>query len=135
MEGVIALLIPIIGIIIGNAMVVAVVYFIVQYHSKRKKYEHEERMLAIDKGADIPMTPPKEKNPYIWPFVFIGAGIATTIGGIAYQEGVWVFGLVLMLIGAGMLTARLLLAKQKKAKEENSISTEKDKKGGTLNEI
>jgi len=138
MEGMVALFIPIIAIIVGNAMIVLAIYFIVQYFSKRKKYEHEERMLAIEKGADIPMTqmtPPKEKNLYIWPFVFIGSGLALFIGLIAAGDE-WYWGLALLLIGGGMLAARLLVAKQKKAKEEeNSISIEKDEKGGNLNEI
>jgi hypothetical protein len=126
MEGVIALLIPIVGIILGNAMVVLVVYFIVQYHGKRKKFEHEERMLAIEKGANIPITPPKEKNVYIWPFIFMGGGLALFIGLLATGED-WYVGLVFLLIGAGMLAARILVANQKKAKnEKNSTFLEKN---------
>lgn len=122
-----ALLIPIIGIIVGNATVVAIVWFIVQSINKRKKLEHEERMLAIEKGAEIPIAPPKEKNPYIWPFVFIGAGLALTIGGIVYTEWIWVLGLILMFIGGGMLAARLLL---KKHKAENSSREKSENKEG-----
>ena len=127
MEAFMALLIPIIGIIVGNATVVAIVWFIVQSINKRKKLEHEERMLAIEKGAEIPIAPPKEKNPYIWPFVFIGAGLALTIGGIVYTEWIWVLGLILMFIGGGMLAARLLL---KKHKAENSSREKSENKEG-----
>jgi len=132
MEAIVALLIPIIGIIIGNAMVVLVIYFIVQYFSRRKKFEHDEHMLAIEKGAEIPITPPKEKNVYVWPFVFMGSGLALFIGLIATGDE-WYWGLALLLIGGGMLAARLLLARQKKTKEEeNAISNGKDEKGGNL---
>ncbi|MCF7810980.1 hypothetical protein K9N50_08315 [bacterium] len=135
MEGIVALMIPIIAIILGNAMVVLVVYFIVQYANKRKQFEHDERMLAIEKGANIPIAPPKEKNPYIWPFVFMGAGLALFIGLLAAGDE-WYWGLAFMLIGGGMLAARLLAAKQKKAKEnENSTLLEKNEKGGNLNEV
>ncbi|MDP8238021.1 MAG: hypothetical protein P9X24_02940 [Candidatus Hatepunaea meridiana] len=110
--------------IIAIAATALIVYWIIKTSEKRKTLEHEQRMLAIEKGADIPMLPPKIRNPYAWPFVLMGIGLALIIGGIVYQEGVWVFGLILAMIGGGILSANLLLKKQKKDKEDKEAFTE-----------
>jgi len=104
------------------AAIVVMVYFGVKGWIKRNQMEHEERMLAIEKGAEIPMAPTRVKNPYVWPLVLIALGIAMIIGmalsGDADQD--WAWGFLPMLIGVGMLIARSIFRKQQKKEEEIS---------------
>ena len=125
----------ILGIIIGAggffALIALIVFWAIKYAEKRRKFEHEERILAIEKGVEIPIAPPKEKNPYTLPFVLIGIGLAIVIGCVFIGHEDWIWGLVALFIGGGMLAARLLLKKQKEVKsDEDTLPEEKRTAGG-----
>ncbi len=114
-------LIPIFGIVFGCAVPVLIVWFIVQLILKRSKMAHDERMLAIEKGAEIPIDPPKQKNPFKWPLILIGLGLAMIIAALIEGEYDWGFGLIPMLIGAGMFLAHSLY--EKRQDKENANGT------------
>ena len=132
MEGVIALFIPIVGTVGSFALVALIVFWALKSGDKKRKLEHEQRMFAIEKGVDIPMAPPKEYNPYKWPFILIAIGIGTMIGLFVLGNQSWVWGLVLMLVGGGMLIAHSLFTKQKNQKETTTQSVETSR--GTTDE-
>ena len=117
MEGEMALFIPIIGTIGFFTVIALIVFWSLKVNERKIKFEHEQRMLALDKGVDIPLTPAREKNPFIWPFIWIGIGLAFMIALAVTGESDWPFGLIPFLIGAGMLAARILFKKQKKENE------------------
>ncbi len=107
---------------------VAIVYFTVVYRNKAKKMDHEERMLAIEKGVAMPEMPVKKKakphNPLMAPLILMGIGM----GYFAF----WIFdtgwsslgGYVVFFMGVGMLVAFLLNNKMegKKKNEATSLS-------------
>ncbi len=109
------------------ATVVLIVYFTVKYNNKTKKMEHEERMLAIEKGVAMPEMPKKKKqkeyNSFMSPFILIGIGL----GFLA----VWIFdtgwstfgGYIAFFMGVGMLAAHLLNQKYKKKSEEKELDS------------
>ena len=124
MEGEIALLIPIVGTIGFFAVTALIVFWVIKASEKKSRFEHDQRMLAIEKGVDIPMAPAKEKNPFIWPFIWIGIGLAMLIsfGVIGDEDWPGLWGLLPLFIGAGMLAARMLFRKYKKETILNSQS-------------
>ncbi len=107
--------------------VVLVVYFVVRSLLRQKQMTHEERMLAIEKGVDIPLYPVSKKkekrrlNPYVWPLIFLGAGLALTIGSLMEGDTEITKGLVLIFIGAGWLTAFKMLKKDNGTKKEYEL--------------
>ncbi len=120
-------LIPIIGTLSFFGTVVLIVYISVQAYSRKNKYLHEEKMLAIDKGVDVPMVTEvkgkhKQHNPFVWPFIFIGVGLALVIGDIIDADYDTI-SVIPLFIGSGMLLAHYLMRKDKK-KAENEIEAE-----------
>ena len=111
------------------ASVVTIVYFSIQSGLKQKKFLHDQRMLAIEKGVSIPMEPPqnngkkKVKNPYIWPFVFLGAGLAWSLGSMFAGDFEFIWALILLFIGGGWLAA-IVMFKNKSEKEQVDIEEE-----------
>ncbi|MDP8206787.1 MAG: DUF6249 domain-containing protein [Candidatus Electryonea clarkiae] len=114
-SGNLALMIPIIGQIIGIIAFLAVIsifLFAINRKYKINELEHKERMLAIEKGQPLPMripdSKPKSKYPFTWSFVLIGFGFAITaiyfIGGTDIEA--LGFGLVALFVGAGLFASR-----------------------------
>lgn len=93
------------------ATVVLIVYLSISARFRIKKLEHDERMLAIEKGVDIPISPIVERrqrshNPYTWPFVLIGIGLALVLGNVfAWELDEIGWELIPLLIGVGMLVS------------------------------
>ncbi len=122
MEGIMALAIPIVAIVFSFGACVAIITLLASVLNQRRKHEHEEIMLAIEKGVDVPFKSRGERNPFVWPFIFIALGLALVIGMTftgTSEQVFWAF--LPMLIGAGMLAAHFLFKKQKK-KDEPEIS-------------
>lgn len=121
MSGIIESMVELLAPLGFFALVALIVYFAIQAHHKRNKMEHEERMLALEKGVDITMSPShpkkiKHRNPYAWPFVLIASGLAIVAGVIIqgdFKEMIW--GLVCLFIGAAMMLAHRYYMKEKKA--------------------
>lgn len=118
-------LIPIVAILVGFG--IAIVAF--RARAKRNQLEHEERMLALEKGLPVPTpsTPPiKKRNPYIWGFVLMAFGIAISIGMLNEGDPDWVYGGVFFFPGAAILIANLLHQRDLKrdGKTEESLSRE-----------
>ena len=116
-------LIPMVVFLGFYATIVLVVYFTIQGRVRKNKNLHEQKMLAIEKGVDIPIVnEPKEKRhrvhtPFIWPLVFIGIGLALVIGDIADADfDTW--SIIPLFIGIGMLLAHHLYYKNKKKKDD-----------------
>ena len=129
MEGIMALAIPIVAIVFSFGSFVAIIYLVVTSIYHRRKLEHEEIMLAIEKGVDVPFKSRGERNPFTWSFFFIAFGLALVIGMFFTGTSEWVFWAFLpILIGAGMLAAHFLFKKQKK-KDETEISEIESAKG------
>jgi hypothetical protein len=117
-----AVMIPIIAIVGG--FVVALAAF--RHNNRRRELEHQERMAAIEKGLPIPqmpimpalpaqmMPPMKQRNPYLWGFILLGAGLALVIGKIIEGNDDLGFALVLMFIGGAILAANFLFTNQHK---------------------
>lgn len=104
--------IPIIAMLIGLRIALSAFH----YRTKRNEMEHQERMLAIEKGVPLPTPPPqaeKSKNPYLWGFILIGFGLAMVIAMIIKGDNDWGWGLIFLLPGIGILAASLLFARQK----------------------
>jgi hypothetical protein len=103
----VGMLIPIISILAGFG--IAIVAF--RMRMKRNQLEHEERMLALEKGLPVPppSTPPvKKRNPYIWGFVLMAFGLALSLGIMSEGDPDWVYGGLFFFPGAAILIANLL---------------------------
>ena len=92
--------------------------------------EHDERMLAIERGVDIPLSPsstPKKSrhyNPYLWPFILIGLGIALVFSDML--GGHFDFGskMIPLMIGVAMLIGHATHSKYKKKHGIDEIEDE-----------
>ncbi len=107
------------------ATVVLIVYLVNQSRLKRSEHEHQERMLSIEKGVDIPISSPREtkvRNPYAWPFAFIAIGLALVLGNILVGvfELTWSF--IPLFIGVGLLLAHFIYRKHSKQDKESNSS-------------
>lgn len=102
------------------AAVVAIVYLSIQANLRRAKMEHEERMLAIEKGVALPPLRPPEKmrNPYKWPVILIAIGFAMLVAMLMQTDDDWVWGLLPLLIGLGMLISHRHLMKERERTRE-----------------
>ncbi len=116
-------LIPIVGMsipIIAMLIALAIARAAFKHRTERDQMEHQERMLAIEKGAPLPpvtVPPEKGRNPYIWGFILIGVGLAMMVAmGIEGDED-WGWGMLFLLMGVGILTANLLFLRDRKRKE------------------
>ena len=128
MEGIMALAIPIVAIVFSFGALVAIITLLVGMLNHRRKLEHEEIMLAIEKGVDVPLRTKRERNPFGWPFFLIAFGVAFVIGIIfsgTSEYLFWVFQPIL--IGAGILAAHFLFKKMKKKNEAKTSEIESTK--------
>ena len=111
---VVAISIPIIFVL--GAIAVTITAMILD--SSRKDREHKERLLAMEKGIELPEEPVKVRPPrYLamraWGFVFTLIGIALVIGITAeagFHHGLW--GLMPMSIGVALLIAAYMERKE-----------------------
>lgn len=111
---VVAISIPIIFVL--GAIAVTITAMILD--SSRKDREHKERLLAMEKGIELPEAPVKTSPPrYLamraWGFVFTLLGVALTIGITAeagIKHGAW--GLIQISIGIALLVAAYLEKKE-----------------------
>jgi len=107
---VVAISIPIIFVM--GAIAVTITAMILD--SSRKDRKHKERLIAMEKGIELPEDPIKTSPPrYLamraWGFVFTLIGLATFIGITAeagIQHGVW--GFMPLSIGVALLVAAYL---------------------------
>ncbi len=112
------------------ATAILIVYFAIQARSKQNQHEHEERMMALEKGVDIPMLPakrrsggsdeddPGHRNPYVWPLVLISLGLAIAVRSLLEGDFSLSWSLIPLLIGVGLLLAHHLFQKQKEKHEK-----------------
>jgi hypothetical protein len=126
------LLIPI--LFVCGSIVVAIVAIIVQ--GRNKDLEHRERLIAMEKGIPLPeppaacIKPAKPQRPIhslrrSWGLVFVGIGIAlftilASLAGLKY--GAW--GMLPLLIGAGLITGAVLDKKEFEEREKFKTSNE-----------
>ena len=95
------------------AACVLVIYFLAQLKLKRLKMEHEERLAAIERGVPVPPLPAPPhhtRNPYAWPLVLIGIGLAWMLANLFQGDDVG-WSLLPLLVGVGLLAARHLYKK------------------------
>ncbi len=111
---VIAVSIPIIFVL--GAIAVTITAMILD--SSRKDRKHKERLLAMEKGMELPEEPIKTSPPrYLamraWGLVFTLIGLATFIG-ITAEEGIkhGVWGFMPLSIGIALLVAAFLEKKE-----------------------
>lgn len=105
---VIGVMIPIVAMIVGLIIVI----FAFNRNYKIKLLEHQMRMAAIEKGAELPAMPadrPRPVYPFTWPFIFIGFGLALVLIYVfnRYADADTLgFGLVSLFIGLGLFASR-----------------------------
>lgn len=112
---IVAVFIPIVAVI----AVFAVIIVKVIYDGKRKELEHRERLLAMEKGIELPQPPPpaEKRLTYMnlrnWGIVLTALGLILFLG-ISLEGGVrhgpW--GLIPFAIGVGLLISAGLEAKE-----------------------
>ncbi len=101
----VSIFIPILGVIGVFAMIITVVIM----SQREKELKHKERVLAMEKGMDIPEEPRKEKRPaYLnlraWGMVLLSIGVVLFLAlwvGVGFKYSIW--GLMPAAIGAGLL--------------------------------
>lgn len=100
--------------------VVLIVHIVSKSRLKRSEMVHKERMLAIERGAEIPLTPAtvKKSNPFLWPLVLIGLGLAWIIANVLsnFLDVSW--GLIPLFVGIAMYISHLLYWRQTKRDNE-----------------
>lgn len=118
---VVAVMIPIVAIIGGIA--IAIVAVIVE--GKKKELVHRERLIAIEKGVELPPLEEKEeKRPTFLKnrssgLVMTFIGIALSIALWVESGDSWVWGLMPLAIGVGLLVSSTLERKDyEKVKHE-----------------
>jgi fatty acid desaturase len=110
------------------AAVVLIVYFSNQTKMRRLKMEHEERLLAIEKGVALPQKQvEKHSNPYTWPIILIALGLAIMVSNTIdgdYEDIGWA--LLPLFAGIGMFYTRRHFIKQNAMK--NAMKQEEQEK-------
>ena len=105
--GLISVFIPILAVIGTFAMIIVVIIM----GTRETELKHKERVLAMEKGMDIPTEPPKEKRPaYLtlraWGLVLLSLGIVLFFAlwvGVGFRYSIW--GLMPAALGAGLMIA------------------------------
>lgn len=125
-------LVPIVIFLVGFGIAAIAIWA----RSKKNQLEHQERMMALEKGVPLPekvFVPPKPKNPYLWGFVFIAIGLPMFFGFMFYEhdEGAWIFGGIIFLIGVAILAANLLHKRDLKKENINGVVQLEDKESDT----
>jgi len=100
------------------AACVTIVNFSIQAKMKRAKMEHEERMLAMEKGIPVPLRVREAtKNPYKWPIILIALGIAWLGASLVQGDEDFLWALLPLIVGVG-----LLIAHQRTVREAQKIT-------------
>lgn len=114
MEGIMALLIPILGVIfaVGLPLSIPIIVLVLRYRQRKRAVEllHAERMAAIERGMEIPPLPLEVESPkapqtgLLRGLVCAGVGISL-IGSWFFmkEEGVLLAGLIVGAIGLAYL--------------------------------
>jgi len=115
---IVAMLIPITAILAGLGIALAAL----KHRAKTAELEHQERMLAIEKGVPLPpaaIPQTRQRNPYLAGFILIGIGLAMMIGmGIAGDED-WAWGAIFLLPGLAIILAHKLYTREREKKGLN----------------
>jgi hypothetical protein len=105
-----AVTIPLLAIVGGVS--IAIVSIIMA--GRKKELEHKERLVAMEKGIDIPVATQEEKRPAYLAnrssglvMVFIGIALTIALFAVAGTEG-GVWGLLPLGIGVGLLISAAL---------------------------
>jgi hypothetical protein len=114
-----AMTIPLLSIFGGVA--IAIVAIIMA--GRKKELAHKERLVAMEKGIEIPVEPRDEKRPAYLAnrsaglvMTFIGIALVIALSAVAGKEG-GVWGLIPLAIGIGLLISSAL---EKKDVEKRS---------------
>jgi hypothetical protein len=110
-----AVFIPILAVIGTFAMIITVIIM----GNRHKELQHRERIIAMEKGIEIPKEPEKVKRPvYLtmraWGLVLFAVGIVIFFGiwvEAGFRYSLW--GLLPAAIGAALLIAGRLESKEK----------------------
>ncbi len=117
---------------------VMIVYFAINAQFKRRQLEHKQRMLALEKGVDLPpslieetVKKPKPQNPYTAGLVWIGIGVGLVLYGFLFPAewcagpGFYSIGAIPLCIGVALLIANSLNQKRlaREKKEELAMSS------------
>jgi protein-S-isoprenylcysteine O-methyltransferase Ste14 len=112
---IVAVFIPILAVIGTFAMIITVVIM----GSRQKELEHRERIIAMEKGMEIPKEPDKVRRP---PHLTMRAwGLVLSAVGIIVFLGIWVeegfryslWGLLPAAVGVALLISARLEKKEK----------------------
>ena len=101
----VAIFIPILAVVGTFAMIITVIIM----SNRERELKHKERVIAMEKGIEIPAEPVKEKRPaYLtiraWGLVLFLVGLALCLAlwvGVGFKYSLW--GLMPAAIGAGLL--------------------------------
>lgn len=101
----VSIFIPILAVIGTFAMIIVVIIM----SNREKELKHKERVLAMEKGIEIPTEPEKEKRPAYrtlraWGLVLLSLGLVIFLAlwvGVGFKYSLW--GLSPAAIGFGML--------------------------------
>jgi preprotein translocase subunit YajC len=120
--------------------VVLIIWFAVNAQFKRRQMEHKERMLAIEKGDEIPPSliedrpsKPKYHNPYKAGLVWIAVGIGLAFHGFLFPAeweagpGLYSVAAIPLFIGIALLIANVMNQKRlaRERKEQEGMSSVK----------
>ena len=106
-----ALLIPILGIVLGVS--IAIVAIVTSHRQKQKRAElrHRERLAAIEKGIELPPDPDPDAEPRKGSslksgliYLLLGVVLYVAIAGVAGDD-LALFGLIPAAIGVGSLVS------------------------------
>jgi len=113
--GFVAIFIPILAVIGTFAMIITVIIM----GNREKELKHRERLIAMEKGIEIPQETAREKRPaYLtlraWGLVLLGIGLVLFFAlwmQVGFKYSIW--GLMPAAIGTGLLISAV--------KEHNDI--------------
>jgi hypothetical protein len=106
------------------ALVLVIVIVGINARHKRRLLEHQQRMLAIEKGLPLPPTlveeQPKIRNPYRTPLIWAGLGLGILIFGIfKWKESIMGLAAIPLFIGVGLFLANHFYQKKLDKKESS----------------
>jgi hypothetical protein len=124
------IILPIVGMsipIVAMFIALAIARSALAQRTRRYELEHQERLLAIEKGAPLPpltMPPQRIRNPYVWGFILISIGVAMCLAMLIEGDEDWGWGLLFLLPGIAVLAANLLYLKLylKREKQEPPLT-------------
>ena len=129
--GTIGVMIPIVAIL--GALAIGIVAIIVE--GRKKELVHKERLFALERGIPLPEEPQKKEKPVysgrrVWGLVWLGLGLAVTIG-LAFnpessEVNAWAWGLIPTFIGAGLLIAAFLDKKEWEQRKQEEVDSSPD---------